>query len=320
MLAGDWHSEDEEERSSVATEDEGDGDASGDEKVEEPEDVEGDEEDVGTQDLLDDTGVGLDLSPDKTPDGIGSDGEDQQNMSVVAIDDLVAISRASTPDPVALRDDRDEDSVSSPTTSLLLPHSPPDESNAAMGGTQPHVLVQTPAEADSEMAANGIWGQIDGSGKFEAVKPILVKQNEQDLEPPSSDAPWSIELIEDPTSPIEPEPEVADGEKTPEPPDRVDEQATLPAGDDNDQPTAPSDQDVRQDDADEHVGEEDWSIPEYLKPYAVAPVEWDFESKVRPPALLRGILRPYQQAGLEWLASLHTNNLNGILADEMGLG
>ena len=25
-------------------------------------------------------------------------------------------------------------------------------------------------------------------------------------------------------------------------------------------------------------------------------------------------------AGLEWLVSLHNNNLNGILADEMGLG
>ncbi|THH18686.1 hypothetical protein EW146_g2357 [Bondarzewia mesenterica] len=61
-------------------------------------------------------------------------------------------------------------------------------------------------------------------------------------------------------------------------------------------------------------------IPGYLRPYAVAPVEWDPESKVMPPALLRGTLRGYQQAGLEWLASLHVANLNGILADEMGLG
>ncbi|GAA96197.1 uncharacterized protein L969DRAFT_44277 [Mixia osmundae IAM 14324] len=42
--------------------------------------------------------------------------------------------------------------------------------------------------------------------------------------------------------------------------------------------------------------------------------------KVRIPFLLRGTLRPYQRAGLEWLASLYTNKLNGILADEMGLG
>ncbi|KDE05864.1 hypothetical protein MVLG_03807 [Microbotryum lychnidis-dioicae p1A1 Lamole] len=41
---------------------------------------------------------------------------------------------------------------------------------------------------------------------------------------------------------------------------------------------------------------------------------------LRPPFLLRGSLRPYQQAGLEWLASLYANGVNGILADEMGLG
>ena len=31
-------------------------------------------------------------------------------------------------------------------------------------------------------------------------------------------------------------------------------------------------------------------------------------------------LRPYQQAGLNWLVSMHERQLNGILADEMGLG
>mmetsp|Transcript_20713 Transcript_20713/g.61791 ORF Transcript_20713/g.61791 Transcript_20713/m.61791 type:complete len:1556 (-) Transcript_20713:252-4919(-) len=31
-------------------------------------------------------------------------------------------------------------------------------------------------------------------------------------------------------------------------------------------------------------------------------------------------LRPYQQAGLSWLVSMHERRLNGILADEMGLG
>ncbi|GLB37820.1 putative helicase SWR1 [Lyophyllum shimeji] len=61
-------------------------------------------------------------------------------------------------------------------------------------------------------------------------------------------------------------------------------------------------------------------VPAYLKPFAVAPVQWDPGAKIVPPLLLRGVLRPYQQSGLEWLASLHMNNLNGILADEMGLG
>jgi helicase SWR1 len=38
------------------------------------------------------------------------------------------------------------------------------------------------------------------------------------------------------------------------------------------------------------------------------------------PPLLRGTLREYQHVGLDWLASLYNNGLNGILADEMGLG
>ena len=40
----------------------------------------------------------------------------------------------------------------------------------------------------------------------------------------------------------------------------------------------------------------------------------------RTPSLLRGSLREYQQVGLDWLASMYSNALNGILADEMGLG
>ncbi|KAF8589471.1 hypothetical protein K439DRAFT_1628697 [Ramaria rubella] len=61
-------------------------------------------------------------------------------------------------------------------------------------------------------------------------------------------------------------------------------------------------------------------VAPYLADFAAAPVEWDSNAKIGAPFLLRGNLRPYQQSGLEWLASLHTNNLNGILADEMGLG
>lgn len=66
----------------------------------------------------------------------------------------------------------------------------------------------------------------------------------------------------------------------------------------------------------------DADIPHYLKPFAVAPgVDWDPNAQMTPPeGFFRGVLRSYQQSGLEWLASLHTNNMNGILADEMGLG
>ncbi|KAH8431187.1 putative SNF2 family helicase/ATPase (Swr1) [Aspergillus melleus] len=42
--------------------------------------------------------------------------------------------------------------------------------------------------------------------------------------------------------------------------------------------------------------------------------------KTPVPHLLRGNLREYQHFGLDWLAGLYTNHINGILADEMGLG
>ncbi|GMM37805.1 chromatin-remodeling ATPase [Saccharomycopsis crataegensis] len=38
------------------------------------------------------------------------------------------------------------------------------------------------------------------------------------------------------------------------------------------------------------------------------------------PSYINGKLREYQIQGLNWLVSLHENNLSGILADEMGLG
>ncbi|ONH67630.1 ISWI chromatin-remodeling complex ATPase ISW1 [Cyberlindnera fabianii] len=38
------------------------------------------------------------------------------------------------------------------------------------------------------------------------------------------------------------------------------------------------------------------------------------------PGYIQGKLRPYQIQGLNWLVSLHENNISGILADEMGLG
>ncbi|TCD66274.1 swr1 complex component [Steccherinum ochraceum] len=77
-----------------------------------------------------------------------------------------------------------------------------------------------------------------------------------------------------------------------------------------------------EEDADEDIDAVDYhsSIPLELRRYAVAPTEWDPQAKVQSPRLLRGTLRPYQQSGLEWLASLHTLGKNGILADEMGLG
>ncbi|MGW5075992.1 DEAD/DEAH box helicase [Rhodococcus sp. NPDC004095] len=50
-----------------------------------------------------------------------------------------------------------------------------------------------------------------------------------------------------------------------------------------------------------------------------------FDSRSRPagvptPAGLAATLRPYQQRGLDWLASMHRLGLGAILADDMGLG
>lgn len=36
--------------------------------------------------------------------------------------------------------------------------------------------------------------------------------------------------------------------------------------------------------------------------------------------MVRGVLREYQHDGMDWLAGLYSNHINGILADEMGLG
>lgn len=44
------------------------------------------------------------------------------------------------------------------------------------------------------------------------------------------------------------------------------------------------------------------------------------EPRIAIPSLLRGQLRPYQHAGLDWLARMYAEDTNGILADEMGLG
>lgn len=40
----------------------------------------------------------------------------------------------------------------------------------------------------------------------------------------------------------------------------------------------------------------------------------------QPQSVTGGVMREYQLEGMEWLASLYENGLNGILADEMGLG
>ena len=44
------------------------------------------------------------------------------------------------------------------------------------------------------------------------------------------------------------------------------------------------------------------------------------ESEMPQPAMFRGTLKVYQLKGMNWLANLYDQGINGILADEMGLG
>lgn len=54
----------------------------------------------------------------------------------------------------------------------------------------------------------------------------------------------------------------------------------------------------------------------------IQPTGHTLDSKIKTcaPSLLKYELREYQLIGLNWLCSLHDNNLNGVLADEIGLG
>ena len=65
-----------------------------------------------------------------------------------------------------------------------------------------------------------------------------------------------------------------------------------------------------------------YEVPE--KPPATEPTQPEESPapvmKTPTPHLLRGSLREYQHFGLDWLAGLYKNHINGILADEMGLG
>jgi len=74
-----------------------------------------------------------------------------------------------------------------------------------------------------------------------------------------------------------------------------------------------------EDEMDEEAAMQDVGIEHYLRPYAVVKVDgWDPNQIIKPSSLLRGSLRPYQRAGLEWLANHHTQLFNCILSDEMG--
>ncbi|CAE6457974.1 unnamed protein product [Rhizoctonia solani] len=87
------------------------------------------------------------------------------------------------------------------------------------------------------------------------------------------------------------------------------DQSSTPSEPDSDDENEVKDQESREDENTQTVGL-----------FGLERVQNPQESGVRPPFLLRGNLRPYQQSGLEWLVSGYVRHTNGILADEMGLG
>ncbi|KAF2170216.1 hypothetical protein M409DRAFT_64550 [Zasmidium cellare ATCC 36951] len=91
-------------------------------------------------------------------------------------------------------------------------------------------------------------------------------------------------------------------------------------GGDNNTENARSGSEARSDDQANAESHADEDVGMDKKPDSEAVDEPYGKSLVPTPSLLRGTLRSYQQAGLDWLASLYRNGTNGILADEMGLG
>ncbi|KAJ2636175.1 putative ATPase, partial [Coemansia sp. RSA 1694] len=66
-------------------------------------------------------------------------------------------------------------------------------------------------------------------------------------------------------------------------------------------------------------GEEEDETSAVVEPEALV-IDGERVSARQPRLITGGIMRDYQLEGMEWLASLYENGLNGILADEMGLG
>ena len=50
------------------------------------------------------------------------------------------------------------------------------------------------------------------------------------------------------------------------------------------------------------------------------PTSFSGQLTIKQPQMLMAQLKEYQLKGLNWLATLYEQGINGILADEMGLG
>ena len=316
-----------------------------DEEEEEEEEGEGSEdEDEGIDDARGIDALTGDISMHASEEGEGEDDSENENEAEDdAVDSSMLLgelsrphvsptSRSATPDPTDFSPPVQENVEASISPHLAdedtIMHSPssPSSSFADLAIPVPESSPQSPHLGVDEFSTNRNGTNTESISHNSNMENDDDKLDE-DISHASQSAGGHMDL--DSSQPDEPLNGVVDLEK---------EQSQVVPDDftphDNIDPT-PTDngladlEDPEERVADTQTDEEDFEdveqdleaqIPDYLKPYAIAPVDWDVNSKVTPPLLLRGVLRPYQQSGLEWLVSLHVNKLNGILADEMGLG
>ncbi|KAL0955645.1 hypothetical protein HGRIS_001875 [Hohenbuehelia grisea] len=259
---------------------------------------------------------------------LGDEGDDRRQPSVevaTPLDELHDPSEAPEPAIPDVDDEVSDMQISTPFDSSRDPSMPPAEMKApsivSKDISTKRELTQTPCAEGTAVQASAVVSSDTQGNAFDAPDrdvsspQVVIGQPEA---PDQADAA----LIPDVDTPAEvileslKSPSISEAPVVVDAPSKSIERAST------EQTVDPDHVEEEQQGMEviEEEAEEEPEIPEYLRPYAVAPVKWDPQEKIKPPILLRGILRPYQQAGLEWLASLHANNLNGILADEMGLG
>ncbi|KZV89961.1 hypothetical protein EXIGLDRAFT_771244 [Exidia glandulosa HHB12029] len=278
-----------------------------DEEEEEEEEVDGEHErqddddsssDAGDEeDDEDDVGTGLLVGEDASQARQG-DSDDEADMAL--IEDHVSLdAEDDMPDEdVSHAEERTTPSRSRSRAASLSVHFADDASRKELS-----------SDTTREGSAVNDGEEADDLPTSLLAKPTLL--DEQSPEGRPTAAQYSSRSVSE--APGEPAPAVEAGIEQDVP------TADAPNAD-GDVPESRLQDDDKQKDQEGDELEDDEDVPDHLRDYAVAPVEWDPNSKVMAPLLLRGTLRPYQQSGLEWLASLHTQSLDGILADEMGLG
>ncbi|KIJ51416.1 hypothetical protein M422DRAFT_224001 [Sphaerobolus stellatus SS14] len=180
---------------------------------------------------------------------------------------------------------KESDNISAPNTDMLIQTDRGNDSNAIAVEVTAQII-----DGSEEPIAEVLQSTMPGSAMEDASDTITVKVTTQTVDGAEEPTPEEVLPPTTPGSAIE----------------DVEESVLTTMQ----EPQEQSDDEESEDD----------TLPPYLSDFAAAPVDYNPDSKIGHPFLLRGILRPYQQSGLEWLASLHIKNLNGILADEMGLG